>query len=89
MSLMLSRMAFFIQKRNYTLKQIMEFSIPKIENIPKPTPKDVTTCCLIKFTQSNCILKNMNSVPNGCIINCCKKTNFTSSQNPFYQLPNN
>ena len=83
---MLSRMAFFIQKRNYTLKQIMEFSLPK------PAPKAVTTCCLIKFTQSNCLLQNMNSVPNGCIINCCKKINckpeLPSSHNPLHQLPN-
>lgn len=64
---MLSRMAFFIQKRNYTLKQIMEFSLGSSgtkgaakhslsfgEKIPKSTPKAIEhKCCLFTCPQIN------------------------------------
>lgn len=63
---MLSRMAFFIQKRNYTLKQIMEFSLgssgtkgaakhslPFEEKIPKPLQAPARKCCLFTCPQIN------------------------------------
>lgn len=45
---MLSR---FIQKRNYTLKQIMDFSIPI------PTPKPIAQCCLLTCPRINAIVQ--------------------------------
>ena len=45
---MLSR---FIQKRNYTLKQIMDFSLP----IPKPKANAISQCCLFTYPRINAI----------------------------------
>ena len=50
---MLSRVAFFIQKRNYTLKQIMEYSLPKPKPTPKSKPNIISQCCLLTCPQIN------------------------------------
>ena len=54
---MLSR---FIQTRNYTLKQIMDFSIP----IPKPKANAIVLCCLFTCPRINvAMLHYKPSVP--------------------------
>ena len=77
---MLSRLAFFMQKRNYTLKQIMEMSLPLRDNMPKPKPKPIPTpkptCCILKCPKPNCIIKHKNEYR-------------TRPYDFLYQLPNN
>lgn len=82
----------FVQRRNYTLKQIMEFS--------KPIPKDIATCCQLQCKE-NCQVKQLKQLTNDYQKAICKLNNLTNDyqkaicklnslkiSNPFNQLPN-